>query len=74
MLPVVILLIVIATFGIIALVAYIIHRVLHPKLKDEQKKPDESEMVKENLQRILEDVDDEETAKKIAEYKEEDDR
>ena len=71
MLPILILVIVIAAFGLIAIIAYVIHRLLHPKLKDENK-VDEKEAVKENLNRILEDVEDEKTAEEIANYHEED--
>lgn len=71
-LPIIILAIVVGAFALIALIAFIIHKILHPKFKDEDK-IDEKEAVKENLDRILEDVDDEETAKQIANYRDEED-
>ena len=72
MVPVLVLLIVIGAFALIAIVAYVIHRILHPKLKNEVEKPTDDQAVKENLDRLLEPVEDEETASKIAEYKDED--
>ncbi len=71
MLPVVILLIIIAAFAAIALVAWVIHKFLRPKLKDEDT-VDEEKALQENLDRMLEPVDDKETADAIASYKDED--
>ena len=71
MLPIYILIIVIGAFAAIALVAYIVHKILRPKFKDEEKK-DEATLARENLDRILEDVEDEKTAEEIANYKDED--
>ena len=59
---------IIVAAAIIAIIAFIIHRVMHPKLKSER--PSEDEIVKEELDRVLQPVDDEETAKKISEYHE----
>ena len=72
MLPVLILVIIVAAFAVIALIAFLIYKMLHPKLKDENK-IDEKEAVKENLDRILEDVEDKETAEQIANYHDDDD-
>ena len=72
MIPILVLVIVVATFGVIALVAFIIYRILHPKLKDENK-IDDKQAAKESLDRILEDVEDKEAAEQIANYHEEDD-
>ena len=65
-------LIVIGFFAVIAIVAYIIHKVIHPKLKDEDKEHvnTEEENAREELQRILQPIEDEEIAKKVEEYKE----
>ena len=71
MIPILVLVIVVAAFGLIALVAFIIYRMLHPKLKDENK-IDDKQAAKESLDRILEDVEDEETANQIANYHEDD--
>ena len=68
-LPIIILAIIVGAFAANALIAFIIHRILHPKFKDEDK-VDEKEAVRENLNRVLEDVEDPETAEKIANYHE----
>lgn len=67
-------LIVIGFFAVIAIVAYVIHKVIHPKLKDDQKEHvnTEEENAREELQRILQPIEDEEVAKKVEEYKEDD--
>ena len=62
---------ILATAGIIAVVAFVIHRVMHPKLKSDDEKPSEDQIMKEELDRVLQPVEDEETAKEISEYKEE---
>ena len=61
---------IIVAAAVIAVVAFVIHRFLHPKLKSDDQKPDEEEMVKEELDRILQPVDDEKTAEEISKYKE----
>ena len=66
--PIVILLIVLGVAAIIALVAYIIYRLLRPKLKEE--KPSEEEILKDEMNRVLQDVEDPEAAKQISNYKE----
>ncbi len=67
--------IVIAFFAVIAIVAYIIHKIIHPKLKDDNKEHvnTEEENAREELDRILQPIEDEEIAKKVEEYKEDDD-
>ena len=65
---VLILIIIICVTAIIALLAFIIYRFLRPKLKEE--KPSEEEILHDEMSRVLEDVKDEETAKQISEYKE----
>ena len=57
--------------ALIAIVAFVIHRVMHPKLKSDNEKPSEEQIMQEELDRVLQPVDDEETAKEISEYKEE---
>lgn len=64
-------LIIVGVAGLIALVAFIIHRLMHPKLKEEKK--DEKQIVQEELDRILVPVDDKKTADEISKYKEKDD-
>ena len=65
-----ILIVVICATAIIALVAFIIYRFLRPKLKEE--KPSDEEILKDEMARVLQDVDDEEAAKQISAYKEDD--
>lgn len=62
---------IISTAALIAIVAYVIHRFMHPKLKSDSEKPSEEQVLKEELDRVLQPVEDEETAKEISEYKEE---
>ena len=68
----IIFLIVLGFFAVIAIVAFVIYKFLNPKLKNGEKEHvnTEQENAKENLDRILEPVEDEEIAKKIEEYKE----
>lgn len=63
-------LIVLGFFALIAIVAYIIHRILRPRLKDEEKQKTEEENAQEELDRILQPVEDEKIAKEIQDYKE----
>ena len=67
---VLILIVVISVTAIIALLAFIIYRVLRPRLKEE--KPTEEEILKDEMSRVLQDVDDEEAARQISSYKEDD--
>ena len=57
--------------GVIALVAFLIYRFLNPKIKQD-KQLDEKEALEEELNRVLEPIDDDEVAKEIAEYVEDD--
>ena len=67
-------LIVIGAFGIIAIIAFIIYRLLRPKLKgDAKEEKTEQDYAKEELDRILQPVDDEEVSKEIQDYKQSDD-
>ena len=62
---------IVAVAALIAIVAFVIHRFLHPKLKSENEKPSEEQMMKEELDRVLEPIEDEETAEKVSNYKDE---
>ena len=67
-------LIVLGFFALIAIVAFIIHKILRPKIKDkEEEKPTEQDYAKEELDRLLQPVEDEEVSKEIQEYKQNDD-
>ena len=67
---VIILLVVIAVAGVVGLVAYVLYRILRPRLKEE--KPSEEEILQDEMNRVLQDVEDEEVAKQINDYKEDD--
>ena len=68
-------LIVIGAFSFIAVIAFIIYRLLRPKLKGEEvdKEKTEEDYAKENLDRVLEPVEDEKISKEIQDYKQDDD-
>ena len=70
--PVGIFFIVIGGVAFIALVAFILFRILRPKLKLDEK-PSEEELVEEEMNRILKPIEDDETAKAVSEYKDEED-
>ena len=61
-------LIVLGAAALIALIAFIIYRTLRPRLKEE--KPSEEEILQDEMKRVLQDVEDEEVAKQISDYKE----
>ncbi len=72
--PFIILLIVVGAFAVIAILAFIIYRLLRPRLKDENKEQKtEQDYAKEELDRILQPVEDEEVAKEISGYRQNDD-
>ena len=67
-------LIVLGFFAVVAIIAFVIYRLLRPKLKQkEEDKPTEQDYAKEELDRILQPVEDEEVSKEIQEYKQNDD-
>ncbi|MBR2505521.1 MAG: hypothetical protein IKB70_01070 [Bacilli bacterium] len=70
--PIIVLVIVIAVAGGIALVAYLIYRFTHPKIKQEEQ-VDERKAAEEELERILQPIEDEEIAKEVANYVDEED-
>ena len=47
--------------------AYVLYRILRPRLKEE--KPTEEEILQDEMKRVLQDVEDEEVAKEISNYK-----
>ena len=65
--PLIIFLVVLGVAAVVALVAYVLYRVLRPRLKDE--KPSEEEILEDEMKRVLQDVEDEEVAKQISNYK-----
>ncbi|MCQ2802139.1 MAG: hypothetical protein MJ225_00405 [Bacilli bacterium] len=56
---------------VIALIAFTINRILKLKIKKNDK-PTEEEIVAEEINRVLKPIDDDQTAKAVNEYKEED--
>ena len=66
--PVIVFLIVFGSIALIALIAFIIYRTIRPRLKEE--KPSEDEILQDEMKRVLQDVEDEEVAKEISNYKE----
>ena len=63
-----IIIIIISVTGLVALFAFILYRFLRPRLKEE--KPSEEEILEDEMKRVLSDVEDEEVAKQISDYKE----
>lgn len=66
-------LIVLGAFALIAIVAYVLHKLLRPKLKQKEDKPTEADYAKEELDRVLQPVEDEKVSKEIQDYKQNDD-
>ncbi|MBQ6920611.1 MAG: hypothetical protein IJQ72_01775 [Bacilli bacterium] len=67
----IIFLIILGAAAAIALVAFLIYLYLKPKLKKDDK-PTEEQIVREEMERVLKPIDDEETAKAVEQYKDED--
>lgn len=65
---IIILLVILGVAGAIALLAFIIYRVLRPKLKEE--KPSDEQILQDEMNRVLQDVEDPEAARQISNYKE----
>ena len=61
--------VIVAVAALIAIVAFVIHRFLHPKLKSENEKPSDEQMMQEELDRVLEPIKDEKTAEEVNNYK-----
>ncbi len=59
--------IVLAALAIVALLAFVLYRVLRPRLKED--KPSEEEILEDEMKRVLQDVEDEDVAKQISDYK-----
>lgn len=71
--PVFVFLIVLGAFAVIAIIAFVIYRLLRPKLKDQDGKKTEDDYVQEELDRVLQPVEDEKVSKEIQDYKQNDD-
>ena len=68
----VIFLIVLGAAFAIGLVAFLIYLYLKPKLKKDDK-PTDDQIVEEEINRVLKPIEDEETAKAVEQYKDEED-
>ena len=66
------LLAIVGVTGAIALVAFIVYRYTHPRLKEDDK-PSEEQILHEEMDRILKPIDDDDVRKEIEDYKEKDD-
>lgn len=71
--PVFVFLIVLGAFAVIAIIAFVIYRLLRPKLKDQDGKKTDDDYVQEELDRVLQPVEDEKVSKEIQDYKQNDD-
>ena len=60
--------IIISVTGLVALLAFILYRFLRPRLKED--KPSEEEILEDEMKRVLKDVEDDEVAQQINNYKE----
>ena len=67
----IIFLIVLGVAAAIGLVAFLIYLYLKPKLKKDDK-PSDEQIVQEEINRYLKPIEDEETAKAVEQYKDED--
>ena len=65
-------LIVLGAAAAIGIVAFLIYLYLKPKLKKDDK-PSEEQIVKEEINRVLKPIEDDETAKAVEDYKDEED-
>ena len=66
-------LIVLGAAFVIGLIAFLIYFLaLRPKLKKEDDKPTEEQILREEMDRVLQPIEDEETAKAVEQYKDED--
>jgi len=63
-------LIILTICAVIAIVAFALYRLSHPKLKENKPTEEQKEQfLQEELDRVLKPIEDEETAKKVSEYK-----
>ena len=60
--------IIISVTGLVALLAFILYRFLRPRLKED--KPSDEEILEDEMKRVLKDVEDDEVAQQINNYKE----
>ena len=61
-------LIVLLVAAVVGIVAFVLYRILRPRLKED--KPSDEEILEDEMKRVLQDVEDEDVAKQISDYKE----
>lgn len=71
--PIIIFLIILGAVAVIGIISFLIYKFIRFRLK-ENEKPTEEEILKEEMDRLLTPVEDEELNKKIQEYKDEEDK
>ena len=59
--------VIIAATAVVALIAFILYRILRPRLKED--KPSDEQILEDEMKRVLQDVEDEDVAKQISDYK-----
>ena len=65
--------VILSVAAFIAIVAFVIYRIMHPKLKENKPTEEQKEQfLQEELDRVLKPIEDEETAKQVSEYKDDD--
>ena len=64
---VIVFIVIVAATAVVALLAFILYRILRPRLKED--KPSEEQILEDEMKRVLQDVEDEEVAKQISDYK-----
>ena len=69
----IIFLVVLGSAAVIAIVAFLIYLYLKPRLKHDDR-PTEEQILHEEMDRVLQPIEDEETAKAVESYKEEDEK
>ena len=70
--PVGVFFIVLGSVAFIALLAFLLYLYIRPKLKIDDK-PSDEQLLEEEMNRLLKPIDDDDTAKAVSEYKDEED-
>ena len=65
---VIVFIVIVAATAVVALLAFILYRILRPRLKED--KPSDEEILQDEMKRVLQDVEDADVAKQISDYKE----
>ena len=65
--------VVVGSVGLIALISFLIYRFLNPKLKSDKVELNEKDAAREELDRVLQPIEDNDIAEQVANYEENDD-